>query len=280
MRRPALDAASAPARARRVRRIQRWHRALGLSIAVLVAWLSLSGLLLMHGDTLGLARRHVASAWLLEWYGIRPPTPPRGFESGGRWLSQYANLLFLDDRSLGPLEGTLLGVYADPASPGETIVASDTQLVIIDAQGQVLERIGREGGFPAAVTALGRARTGLVLRAGNRAYAYDGVSGEFVEGQADDAVQWSVAALPPARIVDAVRRHYRGDGLPLERVLLDLHSGRLLGPVGVICINLASLGLLALAATGIYTWIVRRLPKARPGAPARPSPVHSNEKPS
>jgi uncharacterized iron-regulated membrane protein len=45
---------------------------------------------------------------------------------------------------------------------------------------------------------------------------------------------------------------YRRGGLPLERVILDLHSGRIVGDWGVYVVDGAALLFLALVITGMW----------------------------
>ena len=51
---------------------------------------------------------------------------------------------------------------------------------------------------------------------------------------------------------------YRGYGLTLERVLLDLHSGRVLGSAGVLLVDAAAILFLLLAISGLWLWSRRR----------------------
>ncbi len=51
---------------------------------------------------------------------------------------------------------------------------------------------------------------------------------------------------------------YRGKGLSLERLLLDLHSGRLLGNAGVYIVDVAALLFIFLALSGSWMWWRRR----------------------
>ncbi|MFT5351416.1 MAG: hypothetical protein ACI9MF_002239 [Gammaproteobacteria bacterium] len=51
---------------------------------------------------------------------------------------------------------------------------------------------------------------------------------------------------------------YRGKGLSLERILLDLHSGRLLGNAGVFIVDLAALFFVFLALSGSWMWLRKR----------------------
>ena len=51
-------------------------------------------------------------------------------------------------------------------------------------------------------------------------------------------------------IIDVAGQH----GLPLERVLLDLHSGRIFGEAGVWLVDAAALLFLLLAGSGLWLW--------------------------
>jgi uncharacterized iron-regulated membrane protein len=55
-----------------------------------------------------------------------------------------------------------------------------------------------------------------------------------------------------------LRSAWRGTGLSLERVLLDLHSGRILGEAGVWLVDAAALLFLLLAGSGVWLWGRRR----------------------
>ena len=74
----------------------------------------------------------------------------------------------------------------------------------------------------------------------------------------DGAVAWPETGSAPAAIRAAVADNYRGTGLPWERVVLDLHSGRLLGPAGPYLMDAAAVILILLSASGLYNWVRRR----------------------
>lgn len=50
----------------------RWHRRVGITAAVLVVIISITGLILNHNTSLGLHKDFITSKWLLEWYGYDP----------------------------------------------------------------------------------------------------------------------------------------------------------------------------------------------------------------
>jgi len=55
-----------------------------------------------------------------------------------------------------------------------------------------------------------------------------------------------------------LRNHFRGEVLPVERVLLDLHSGRFFGKIGPWLFDIAAALLILLSLTGSWIWLRRR----------------------
>ena len=68
---------------------------------------------------------------------------------------------------------------------------------------------------------------------------------------------WSQPAELPADIEAQIAAAYRGSGLSVERVLVDLHSGRLFGLSGIAMMDLAAIALCILAVSGILVWLRR-----------------------
>ena len=68
---------------------------------------------------------------------------------------------------------------------------------------------------------------------------------------------WSQPTAVPAALRQRIASDYRGRLLTLERLLQDLHGGRLFGRAGVFFMDLAAVAFLILAATGLWMWLVR-----------------------
>lgn len=62
--------------------------------------------------------------------------------------------------------------------------------------------------------------------------------------------RWPLPHRPNKR--EAALRAFRGEGIPLYRVLLDLHSGRLFGTLGVWIVDAAAVAMLFLTMTGVW----------------------------
>ena len=72
--------------------------------------------------------------------------------------------------------------------------------------------------------------------------------------EADPEVTWAEPVTLPPGLRDRLVETYRGKGLPLERVLLDVHSGRILGAWGVYLVDAAAVLFLGLVLTGLWMW--------------------------
>ena len=71
-----------------------------------------------------------------------------------------------------------------------------------------------------------------------------------------------LSAAPAANLRPELEEAYRGTGLTLERVLLDIHAGRIPGATGVFLVDAAALLFLVLAISGLWLW-ARHLVNAR-----------------
>jgi hypothetical protein len=66
---------------------------------------------------------------------------------------------------------------------------------------------------------------------------------------------WAAPGVAPDTLQQAIARHYRGSGPSLERFLLDLHSGRIFGSVGILIYDLLALAIAFLALSGLLLWV-------------------------
>ncbi|HID48551.1 MAG TPA: PepSY domain-containing protein [Chromatiales bacterium] len=239
----------------RLRSLYQWHRYLGITAALFVIILSMTGLLLNHTTQLQLDARYVQNDWLLDHYGIRAPAGVPAFLAGGHWASQWGERLFLDERDLGTTTQRLIGSVA---YGGMILLALDGEVWLLTPDGEVVERLGGADGVPAGLSAIGITDDGkLAVTAAHGIYTADE---DLVIWQDDpDAITvWSHPRPLPAPRHQRLLRLYRGKGLSLERVLLDVHSGRIGGTAGVVVMDVAAGLLLFLASSGVWIWLRNR----------------------
>ncbi|MFT4583158.1 MAG: hypothetical protein ACI915_002177 [Gammaproteobacteria bacterium] len=254
---PSAHRLGLPARAKTTvqNMLKSWHRTIGLFAAVFLLLLSCTGLLLMQTDGLGLDSRYVDNDGLLNWYGIRPAPPAASFAVGQHWISQVGNQLYFDTSSLQNIDGQLVGA----ATTGdEIVVATTAMLVLLTNDGAIAEKLGAESNIPQNIEFLGSAPRGeILLKTAGELFLFNTQTAELVRGNAQHRASWVTPATPPPEMLEELNRRFRGTGLSLERILLDVHTGRFFGPLGVALINLASLALLILIVSGVVLWRLR-----------------------
>ncbi|HYQ72303.1 MAG TPA: PepSY domain-containing protein [Gammaproteobacteria bacterium] len=242
-------------RTRLLRSLYIWHRYIGLVTALFVFVLSLTGLALNHTEALQLDARHVRSDALLDWYGIHAPDTLISYRAGPDTISQLGNHIYWNRQLVPATGGTLSGAVQ---FAGLTVAGLDDSLLLFTREGDLIEQLGSAAGAPTGIQAVGTDATGkLAVRTVQGIYRTDE---NFIEWQPATAseISWAGAAPAEPQLEAALRSAWRGTGLPLERVLLDLHSGRILGETGVWLVDAAALLFLFLASSGLWLWGRRR----------------------
>jgi uncharacterized iron-regulated membrane protein len=242
-------------RGRLLRSLYIWHRYFGLTTALFVVVLSATGLALNHTEWLQLDARHVQSEPLLDWYGIKAPDTIVSYRAGTHAISQLGNDIYRDLQPVPTAEGSLAGAVAF----ADLIVAGlEEGLLLFTAGGELIEQLGPAAGVPAGIQAVGTDAAGkLVIKTAQGNYQTDENFIAWAVATESD-ITWAVPSPPEQELARALRDAWRGSGLSLERVLLDVHSGRILGEAGVWLVDAAALLFLLLAGSGLWLWGRRR----------------------
>ncbi|QYJ89317.1 PepSY-associated TM helix domain-containing protein [Shewanella halotolerans] len=233
-----------------------WHRRLGIASALLVVMVAVSGVLINHSNDFKLDTAHVHQGWLLDHYGIKAPGQVAIY-ANEPLLAASDNLLWLKDKPVLEAQGPLLGALAY----GEHYVAIDAQhLYLLDQQGALLEQQSRATGLPQDLRALALLPTGdggqLWLNTTSGSYLGDSDLIEWQEAKPLVALDWQtpLADANSETISKELSLKARAMHLSWERVLLDLHSGRIVGLPGSLMMDLVALCLIFMAISGLYLW--------------------------
>ncbi len=232
---------------------RRLHRSFGAFAALFVLFMVISGLVINHAPTLGLEKKHVAHAFVLDWYGIKEPGNLRGFNAGAHWLIFADSGLYLDGNYLTTLSNGVGAVFKTDM----LIAAGDEELLLLTAEGDLIERMPWSEQETGKITSIGMRRDGAVaVKSQNTTWLADDQFLQWQRVSEEDAdFVWSRPTPLPENIHTAVSRHFRGDGLTMERLLLDLHSGRFFGPAGVLVYDLFAATIGFLAISGLVLWM-------------------------
>ena len=243
------------ARARLLRSLYIWHRYMGLTAALFVVVLAITGLAMNHTEELELDSTNVQSNTLLDWYGIHAPEIKNSYKAGIHQVSEVGENIYWDTLKIPGLAAPLIGVveYSD-----FIIVSVENQLLLFTTGGELVEQLGSAAGVPRDMQAIGLTTNGdLAIRAAQGFYR---VNADFLEWHKTDSLTatWVHSEKPSVQHEQALQASWRGSGLPMERVMLDLHSGRILGSWGVYLMDAATIVFMMLAITGVWLWSKRR----------------------
>ena len=237
------------------RHLHKWHRRIGAFGALIAIYLAITGLLLNHTHDLGLDRTHTRSSLLLNLYNI---TPHAGIAASTRKsrVSQHGDSLFIGTHIAGRDSGELNGAvhYRDMY-----LVATSKHLHIFTKDGDLVETLDHSAGLPARIERLGITSAGKITVDDGASYwlADEGLL-NWTQTGAIMSVDWS-----RVRVLSQVENRQLaelapGAGPSWERVLQDLHSGRLFGTAGTIVIDLTGIVILLLAVSGFITLLMRK----------------------
>ena len=237
----------------------RWHRRIGLVTALVVILLSVTGIMLNHVTSIGGLHEPVRSLWLLKAYGIDAPTP-KSYAVGNRYITSLGrDYFYLDTEESAYCRGALKGAvaYSDMI-----VVACGDELVLLSERGEVVERIGSAYGLPAPVDSLGLCGEALCLSSQAQRYQINIDQLSWLPLAAEVYMAFAEPVALPQEYRRTLVQNYMGDSISWERVLLDLHSGRLLG-LGPWLMDIAAVFLIMLAISGVSMWYSGRRRKQR-----------------
>jgi hypothetical protein len=246
----------------RKRTILAWHRWLGITSALFLLILSITGLALNHTEFLKLDQVQIKNSFILKRYGMASGAEVEAFQiHRTNTLVHLAGQLFYNSTPL--LAGSRpLGIIADDPI---TVVATETQLIYLTDQGELIEAIQSHQLPYSRLTAVGTtsdARPVLISADGNWTPDADWLDFNQYTGAYNVTPLETLSLDQPTS--EALLDAFQGGGVSLYRVLLDLHSGRLFGWGGRTLMDLSAIAILILIISGIGGWLRKsRHPKPK-----------------
>lgn len=242
--------------------LRKVHRYLGLLAAIMAIYLSITGILLNHSHDLQLDRSRVHSVRVLSWYGITPPESIAGYKLGQNWVTQFNDQIFFNDKPLAYSDSRITGAIN---IAGFVLISNADSVWLLTDDGQVVEKLANPVARPGKQIRLRRlgsfAGRAVIGTTHGRFMAEQDFS--FWKPVKDIQVVWSVPVMAPPAITRMLVDQTHS--ITLERLLLDLHSGRIATRGGVILVDLVGIALILLAISGVTIWYIaaRRRTRSR-----------------
>lgn len=226
----------------------RWHRRIGVAVALFLLLLAVTGILLNHSHDIGLDRKPLENSWLRAHYGLESAGTASAarHELAGRALRVRDGQLWLGEELLTDC-AHLVGVME---SREQVLVVCPDRLVLLTPDGQLIDQADSLRGIPSGLSGVSSDGDTILLKTADSSLGVNLADLSVHPVQAGPDVVWQepVTAMPAAPV----------DAITWERVMLDLHSGRLFGSFGVWLVDLTGIATIVLALSGVWLFFRRR----------------------
>lgn len=231
------------------------HRVVAINAMLFLLLLAVTGVILNHADGLGLSSTYPPGVMQRVLYGAKAPTVDSAYVAGDLLFASAAGELYVDAVKLAETGQPLKGAVA---VRGGIVLATGTELLLATSGAELVERIAPE--LKASIDKLGVRGRDAVLLVGQSLLVLD--TGQMrlteVDDSADANILWSEPVVVTASQAQQIAAAAGSRLFSWERLLLDLHSGRILPGVGRLLADLAALCLVYLCITGLLLWFRRR----------------------
>lgn len=170
------------------------------------------------------------------------------------WLSQSGDYLYLNgERKAYCAPGNFSAVNLGPEA---LLVLCERELLLISETGVVLETLGASYGLPQPMRALGHCAGQLCLRTDQATYSLDldNLHWQLLTGPALVTIE---PADAPAPVLDTMQARWVSREVNWERLMLDLHAGRVFG-LGPWLMDAVALLTIILSLSGFGIWLLGR----------------------
>ena len=215
--------------------------------------------MLNHTEGLKLDETIIESDLILNWYDINPQGTPVNYNAGDSWVSQWNHQLFFNGLSFYSHKEKLQGaVKIDDI----IAIALERFVLLIDNEGEIIELMPISFSLPIKkISAIDNKI--ILLDISNNTYISNS---DFTTWQTNELAvsSWAMPFTLSEIQIEKLKKGYRGQGLNLERVILDLHSGRIFNDKwGIYIMDISALLMMLLGISGLWVWWSRKLKMRR-----------------
>lgn len=238
------------------RTFRKWHRKLGVFAAFFIIFLSLTGIALNHTTGLSLAHQPIKSTWLLDHYGIAAPKDIRFYQQHAIVITN--NFVWLNGQLLLESDTEVISVGQLLLTHNQQkvfVIATHQHILLYSLNGELVDMLGVESGVPALIKAMSINDQQVIIKSASGYYQTDANFFDWQIIQPLNIPNWLIPEQTSIAQTQQAELLYRSQFLTLERIILDSHSGRILGDIGVIFMDFIALLLTLLSISGLYLWM-------------------------
>jgi hypothetical protein len=232
--------------------VRKLHYRAGILISIFFIIIALTGIAINHSNHLSLDKSPIPELLADRLYNQKNSINGQGFDTELGWLSLTGYSLYLNDRALHQCSPPLIGALA---LNSVIYAVCHNELWILTDAGEEVEHLNVT---TTSIHSLGHVDNTLyALSEGDQVHRYDDELGEWVLDNPSNEIHFAKPQSLPIPIVGAIKKIHVGHTITWERLLLDLHSGRVASHWGIWLVDFVALALLFSSLSGLWMW--RRL---------------------
>jgi len=234
------------------------HRRLGLLLVVFIIILAITGIMLNHTNDLQLNRHRVNNTVILSLYDINPENPPISYRTKQHIISQWDKQIYFDSSKLLSDSQQLRGIIN---TENIIIMVLSQDVILLSPEGELIDRYAFDYALAqqTEIEHIGLFEGQVIIKMIDQSLWQADTDIINWQAIALKHVEWSAPVQLDVALEEQLLKQYRGEGLPLERIVLDIHSGRIFGLIGVYLVDGVALIMLFLSLSGLWMWWQRRL---------------------
>ena len=245
-----------PAQRKNRRWNRRFHSWSGIILLIPIVVVSVTGVALNHTVELDLSKRHVNAHWVQSRYGMILNGDPVAFGLDAKaYAAEWDGKVFFREKLIeipSPLKGAV------PLRDGVSVVTKN-EVHYYGLDGELIERIDSATLPEGEISRAGRTEDlTLALDIGGVIWIGDRELIKFTEATDKATISWSEVVSATDTNRKQWKSAYSGKGIPLDRLILDIHSGRFFGNIGKWIYDIMVFGVLALSISGFILFLQTR----------------------
>ena len=191
------------------------HRLLGITLVFFILVLSITGSLLQHAEDFNIRNNYASSYIAKSFYNIKP-CEIYSYEFKNKWLSICNRNLYFDTTKIASNINKINSILL---KKDRYHIQYDNHVIIINSDSSI-EDMGH-------------------TEESERIFMNINMKKNIITNDKKKIIEDKSISKT----------------ITYERIVVDLHSGRLFGPFGVTLVDLVTIGIILLSLTGSYTWL-------------------------
>ena len=236
-------------------RLLKLHNIIGLFVCLVLIHLSVTGIALNHTDKLNLNQTKISWDWLLNAYGISVPETKIAFSVEGKIFHLTNSQIFMNTQSIMRSNDMLVGVIN---FDNQFIVSTTNSIILINKSGDFIKKIKLPENSLRKINKIGSYSDGIIIEINKIKFISDKNLKNWITKKNSDAAKWTTQISIPEDMSNQIKKYYVGEGITIEQIILDLHSGVIFKSVGKFFMDIIALLLIFMSVSGVWIWFVKK----------------------